>query len=328
MGDEVQDSRGFLPVLKSGLKRKHAILTTPPPIVTRNAYGALANEEDKEEEQRQSKMPKQATRVPPIIMRHPSLKTLTQELKRMIGDEFSINCNLRDTEEFSLKCNTIQQYNLVLQKLKADPSIPYHSYATEEEKQFKVFLSGIVGFDIDEIMADLVKAGLKVTKVVSFTTQRIKSGVFIVLLEKGSTTMKDIKEKCRYVLHCCARWSKFTKKRGDYLQCHRCQSFGHAASKCGYPFRCVKCTTIHQPGEFPRTTRDGTATCVNCQGPHAANYKGCSVYKEFKRQRLQASFTKRFGKHHRQSLNEQNNQGTGFVPAPLPAQNAWQRTAP
>jgi hypothetical protein len=56
---------------------------------------------------------------------------------------------------------------------------------------------------------------------------------------------------------------------------------GHAASNCNRPYRCVKCTEEHLPGQCKRTTREGHAACVNCNGQHPANSIECPQYKKY-----------------------------------------------
>ncbi|GAB0095200.1 hypothetical protein DMENIID0001_105550 [Sergentomyia squamirostris] len=329
-GGEGMDTEGFLPVIPKSLKRSHAMISPPSAIPLRNRFNVpgFKEQENKEEdtnadEQHRHKERKHSTRVPPIVIRHPSNKQLVAEIKSMIGDNFSIKCNHHDPEEFKLKCSSIEHYRVIMQKLKEQPSIPYHTYATDDDKHFKVFLSGIVGFSTDEIQADLELKGVKAMKVVSYTTQKIKTGAFIVLLERGSSTIKDLKEKCRYVCHCCAGWAKFMKKKGEMVQCRRCQQFGHVAANCGHTYRCVKCTEIHQPGECPRTTREGPAKCVNCDGPHAANYRGCPAYKTYRHHRLQVSYQQRFGATQRRQREDVQQPTVQYVPAPMPLTNAW-----
>lgn len=59
-------------------------------------------------------------------------------------------------------------------------------------------------------------------------------------------------------------------------QCQRCLRFGHPEKHCrSYP-RCSNCAS----SEHVRTNcQADTRTCANCNGPHSAFYKGCSVYK-------------------------------------------------
>lgn len=51
------------------------------------------------------------------------------------------------------------------------------------------------------------------------------------------------------------------------------------------PYRCVKCSGDQ--------SRDTEATCVNCEGKHPANYKGCQKYKQYKEQILKPKPTTR-----------------------------------
>jgi hypothetical protein len=74
------------------------------------------------------------------------------------------------------------------------------------------------------------------------------------------------------------RWEKIDPKRKRPTQCLKCQSWGHSARNCGRDYRCVKCTSIHEPGKCSRTTREGTAKCVNCDGDHPANSRECPVF--------------------------------------------------
>lgn len=55
----------------------------------------------------------------------------------------------------------------------------------------------------------------------------------------------------------------------------------HSAKNCGLDFKCVKCTASHAPGQFPRTSREGNAKCVNCDGDHPANSRQCQAFKAY-----------------------------------------------
>ncbi|CAG9799155.1 unnamed protein product [Chironomus riparius] len=57
-----------------------------------------------------------------------------------------------------------------------------------------------------------------------------------------------------------------------------CQRWGHSSQNCGYKFRCVKCTEVHGPNQCQRSTRDGNAKCINCNGDHAASYRLCPSF--------------------------------------------------
>ncbi|KAK9679966.1 hypothetical protein QE152_g39529 [Popillia japonica] len=67
------------------------------------------------------------------------------------------------------------------------------------------------------------------------------------------------------------------KSRPTIGQCHRCQKFGHAQSRCTATRRCVACAGDHEPGACERP-KQVPATCANCGEEHPANYRGCARY--------------------------------------------------
>lgn len=91
------------------------------------------------------------------------------------------------------------------------------------------------------------------------------------------------------------KWEKLDFNRKRPTQCHRCQQWGHSARNCGRLYRCVKCTDTYEPGMCPRTTREGEAKCVNCEGAHPANSRQCRAFLSYQdrttRHRAPARFT-------------------------------------
>lgn len=54
--------------------------------------------------------------------------------------------------------------------------------------------------------------------------------------------------------------------------------FGHIKTYCIKAYYCVKCADNHLRSVC-KESKDNSPTCVLCNGPHPANYKGCIVYK-------------------------------------------------
>lgn len=73
------------------------------------------------------------------------------------------------------------------------------------------------------------------------------------------------------------------RKSTNIVQCTRCQLYNHTKSYCTRPFSCVKCGRGHSSTSCTKS-RDLPAKCALCEGPHPANYKGCTVYKELQKQ--------------------------------------------
>ena len=70
-----------------------------------------------------------------------------------------------------------------------------------------------------------------------------------------------------------------TKPLPSVLQCYKCQRFGHNFYECKEAeSRCLRCGGNHRLANC--TMPRASAKCANCSESHAANFKGCSVYKE------------------------------------------------
>lgn len=71
------------------------------------------------------------------------------------------------------------------------------------------------------------------------------------------------------------------RKSKDIPQCTRCQRYGHTKNYCKLEPRCVKCTQNHHYSQCPKKVGE-KPTCINCEGGHTANYRGCPYYTNLK----------------------------------------------
>ncbi|KAI4473269.1 hypothetical protein M0802_016212 [Mischocyttarus mexicanus] len=62
-------------------------------------------------------------------------------------------------------------------------------------------------------------------------------------------------------------------------QCTQCQAYGHTKNYCNRNPACVKCAQKHLTTHCPQVGRIEKVICVNCNGNHPANYKGCQTRK-------------------------------------------------
>ena len=75
-----------------------------------------------------------------------------------------------------------------------------------------------------------------------------------------------------------AQPSSSPPRRDVVIQCYRCQGFGHKANACTQEARCIRCGGNHNLAEC--TVPIAKSKCANCNGDHAASYKGCSKYQD------------------------------------------------
>ena len=63
------------------------------------------------------------------------------------------------------------------------------------------------------------------------------------------------------------------------MQCYNCQCFDHSANSCRSKQKCLVCGGNHSDKRCP-SRESRKSTCANCNGPHAAWYKGFPRYKK------------------------------------------------
>lgn len=122
-------------------------------------------------------------------------------------------------------------------------------------------------------------------------------------------TIKRLNAEIKYIFHTKISWERRHTSERQIIQCHRCQSWGHATTNCRMPPKCLKCAQPHltyQCKKDPNTP----AKCANCDQDHPANYTGCEVY------------TRKLETLHK------TNTIKNYTSAPAPKVNAWSRTRP
>ena len=74
-----------------------------------------------------------------------------------------------------------------------------------------------------------------------------------------------------YSLHKCQDYHALP----NVIQCYNYNTWGHHASKCTNPMKCIRCGESHKVSQCP-VSRE---ICSNCGDNHSSAYMGCSAYK-------------------------------------------------
>ena len=83
-----------------------------------------------------------------------------------------------------------------------------------------------------------------------------------------------------------------TKPLPSVLQCYKCQKFGHNFYECKESdSKCLRCGGNHRLTSC--SVPKENAKCANCSGSHAANFKGCSAFKEAQKNARQSEEIKK-----------------------------------
>lgn len=156
-------------------------------------------------------------------------------------------------------------------------------------------------FPPDEIVAELEEAKLKPIKV--FPDSRLndethRDNLYLVHLEKGSTTMADL-QKVRSLFDIIVEWERYKPKRRGVTQCTNCLAFGHGTRNCHMHPRCGKCAERHSTDDCQHMEEGSDPKCANCGANHEGNSRNCPKRAEYMDIRKKASSRNQRGRERR-----------------------------
>jgi hypothetical protein len=187
---------------------------------------------------------------------------------------------IRNANQTQISCGNSQDKQSVLEVLK-NKQIQFHTFAEQADKPLRFTLKGFYETSCDELTKILVAQKLPVIKSTILFKNQNCTFYIVQFKPESAISVAVLNRTARIVDDVAVRWEPYKSSKPQHTQCRKCQRWGHSAIGCGYNYRCVKCSDIHEVGKCPRTTRDGLPSCVNCGGEHTANHRGCKVFKVF-----------------------------------------------
>lgn len=208
-------------------------------------------------------------------------------------------------------CSTLEDKQIITKSL-AEKLFVFHSFAEPNEKK-KVFV--LKGFyydlslnqeqNLSAIYKILKDSGVECQKI-TFLSKNVDYPIYLVHFNNQDINVLTLKQKHRAIDGLLVKWETISNSKKRPTQCFRCQLYGHSASNCNRPYRCVKCTNEHEPGKCSRQTREGTASCINCKGDHSANSSVCPNFISYS-QMIKRQQTNSIPARRNQSQTRQNN---------------------
>ena len=254
---------------------------------------------------------------PALFLREQNSNILVNSLTATVGkDNFFVE-SLRRGNVLETKIQTFTENNY--RKIASYLDLEKKSYYTHQLKSSKglsVVLKGIESnVPICEITNAIEKEGYKVMSVHNIKNkEKIPQPLFRVEITFESSKLKRNEPhpiyNLRYLLH-----RRITveepRKRKDPPQCLNCQEFGHTKSYCKLPAVCVICGDVHKTSECTKTKNDPKIKkCSNCGGNHTANYRGCPVFIQIKKNASNKSAYRRFQSNDFPQFSSKNNIST------------------
>lgn len=214
----------------------------------------------------------------PIVISHVT-NTIVQQLLNLPGLK-SKGCFMKKGENYQIHASTMDDKKLLIAHLD-EKQFVYHSYTEKSERKPVYVLKNHYFIEPDELLNKLKSNDIPAIKV-SFMSKSQSNPSYLVQFEKTGppfATLSNIHNKVDLLK---IFWEKLNPKRKRLTQCKRCQSYGHTASNCRRPYRCVKCLdTTHKWGECKRNSHDDQVACILCGlTGHPANSTKCTKYIE------------------------------------------------
>jgi hypothetical protein len=222
--------------------------------------------------------------------------------QKKLRDMFIQRLNLRPDQfhfisvnknRFRILINDLQTHKIIIKYLEEVEKAAFFFHTPSEEKPLNFLIKNIVDDSyekehIEEAINDL-GLNLNILKLNRFDTNRSKSekqrlNIWHIQIHPQSKQIKEF-VNLKYLLNTTI---KIEELKTQSIQCKNCQRFFHTARNCRMPYRCVKCTQTHAPGNCPVPPPTDPENpdlnrlhCINCnQRGHPASYKGCPKTKE------------------------------------------------
>lgn len=232
--------------------------------------------------------------LPPskITQKLNNLKEAKQSIKQWSSGTVHFRSGKEHTE---ILVYSVTDHKLLQTKLKEE-NIQFFTFTPPSEIPKKLVIKGIdSSYSTDEILDDLQKQlsehKITVVKVVPLLDKNGQSSANnpCLVYFNSNTNINFVTRSIRYCCDHRIKWDHFrTPLKNKGTQCRNCQRMGHVAKNCGLPYRCVKCTSQHLPGQCPKQKTD-KPVCVNCSQYHTSNWRGCEVIKNYNDSKRESS---------------------------------------
>jgi hypothetical protein len=207
-------------------------------------------------------------------------------------------------------CATIE-HKLKLMGVLSYNSLNYHTYS-EPGKRVKLFvLKGFYRITCETMKEILLEKEIPVTKV-SFLVDNPERPIFLVHSTDDDVNIQMLIKNHKDLEGLLVHWETYDFRRKRPMPCRWCKMWGHSASNCKRPWRCIKCDKTHKFGECERKDRKtGEPKCCNCKGNHPANSTKCPSYLQYiesnqrRRKPLQKTCNQRFNTEEIPTFNTQ-----------------------
>lgn len=248
-------------------------------VSTENYWGVLENQKIPESQPGTSKQSittgksnLNTEKIPPIIM-NGKLQDYTGFIDKVKNTLNHSNFHIAfNSNSIKIMTRSKLDHSKVCDKLVKDNQ-NFHTFGYRDEKTKKLILKAAPNMRPNDIKVDLeLNDGISVENVHPLTGKNPINFSYLVSFS-ADTNLRNVLQ-INNIGHLRIKWEQFVKKF-NYVQCYRCQSYGHTQNYCGAKPNCVKCAGPHNTKECNIVERNNNPKCSNCGGSHTANYSQC-----------------------------------------------------
>lgn len=226
---------------------------------------------------------KRSTKIPPVDIWTDNRAEIQRKIQSKIPSDSCLFGRVNNGK-FRVFPKDSETRSKVIEFLKQS-KVQFNTYTPSNEKMINVLIKGLEHIDEPQMIEDeLANRGFSPFKIQKHVTgymrkNNLKSNLWLLVLQPNTDTKELFKIKS--IDHAIVKFEFLRKPQ--VIQCRRCQRFNHSASNCSLPYRCVKCTDSHEPGQCKsgKNKNKFKPKCVNCQGAHTANdAANCPAFKK------------------------------------------------
>jgi len=182
---------------------------------------------------------------------------------------------MNKNNKIKINVKTIDDFRAI-KKFFEEKKYEYYTYRLKSEKDISAVICNLpMSITESEIFNELKNLNYPIKSVTKLTNKN-KLPLPLAAIQLTRTEEANKIFELNRFLNCIITIEP-RRKSNVPPQCTNCQRYGHISKSCSLNPRCVKCDGNHHYSNCPKESTT-PHKFVNCNEPHPANYRGCTMY--------------------------------------------------